>query len=219
MYVKKDDEHENIPFEGHKNHVNSCCFFGDQEKLLIASTGDDAQCKIWDVKTKSEFLSLPLKSAGMAVKTHAENPWLVLVAEKCGDIKIYDIRSRSVAFNCLLDDPLLAVDWNPHNIEQIGATCGNRWYIWKCDNPSDNKQGMHEGFNITDIKWSNFSKDIYATIEGRDSIKIWNEFKQSEIKKLQLSRNFSATSGNISWLYNYPIIITGSNKCLQFFIV
>lgn len=207
---------ESINLTGHKGHVNSCKFFLNNYNIMC-STGDDNTLKIWDLQEKGLISTISLKSPGVVVDVHKDMESCVLVAEKSGSIKIFDLRSNTVVNRIFFDEPLLSAEWCPQNKNEVIMGSGNRWKRWRMENEAFISEGACGDQKILSMRYSNVS-DIFGASDGSDSLYIWsNSRKEPEIK--YLPRGSNAT--NISWLYSADqqnsTLVAGANKYLYFF--
>ena len=131
--------------------MNDLCTHPSAENLL-ASVGDDCVCRLWDLQQAQMRSEFKLGSPGMTVRWHDQDPvkvgvvtcacmgwrrslwccvWQLLVAEKCGRIRIYDVSSDSPlqSLDCP-SPPLLSADWAPSNSLVVGGVAGGSWYRW-----------------------------------------------------------------------------------------
>lgn len=61
----------------------------------------------------------------MSVRWHRQEPSKLLVAEKCGVIRMYNIETQRAILS--LDAghcPLMAADWSPSNCSRVGCVAG-----------------------------------------------------------------------------------------------
>lgn len=98
----------------HTSYVNDVAW--ESTGKYLASVSDDHSCQIRgqldDFKSEVVFR---LKSPGMIVRWHPENPEKVLVAEKRGTIHMYNIDSRQIVQSIDTKSPLMGADWSIHN--------------------------------------------------------------------------------------------------------
>jgi len=118
---------------GHSQHINDCAAHPHpQVSHVVASTGDDHTCRLWDIEKKAEFASTRLRTAGIAVGWSAETHNQFFVAQAGGRIKIIDLRAMVIIRSLTVDGgvSLLDADWSLINPRRIGAISGGRWWVW-----------------------------------------------------------------------------------------
>ncbi|KAF2979794.1 hypothetical protein EK904_012818 [Melospiza melodia maxima] len=83
------DKNEFKTFDGHTDYINDLVF-APNEGQEIASVSDDHTCRVWDLEgnEKAHFV---LRSSGMSVCWHPEEAFKLMVAEKNGTIRFYDL--------------------------------------------------------------------------------------------------------------------------------
>ncbi|EDO42630.1 predicted protein [Nematostella vectensis] len=106
---------------GHTGYINACCYEplrGEQ----IASVSDDYTCRLWDVETSATKACIPLSSPGMAVKWNPNEPNKLMVAEKKGIIRFYDLVSQQPIMSISTTQaPLMDADWALTDALRVGA--------------------------------------------------------------------------------------------------
>lgn len=204
----------NVDLVGHKSHVNACKFFPTKHNILC-STGDDNTLKIWDIEGASVLSSISLKSPGTVVDTHLDAESCVLVAEKSGTVKIFDLRSNTVVHRVHYDEPLLSAQWFKGDKYQVLLSAGNRLKKWSVGSKSNNFECVTSGNqNVLNIRYSTLPS-IFAACDGSENIYIWNDARRDPIVK---SLPKGASTNSLSWLYNeVPTLVAAANKSLYFF--
>ncbi|RXM36719.1 Nucleoporin Nup37 [Acipenser ruthenus] len=140
------DRHEVKVMDGHSDYINDLVF-DPKEGQQIASVSDDHTCRIWDLDG-SQKISFLLRSPGMSVCWHPEDAFKLMVAEKNGMVRFYDLITQQaiLSLDCGLT-PLMSADWCFANTIKVGAVAGNDWVIW----------------DITRSRWSKANENIFAT--------------------------------------------------------
>jgi nuclear pore complex protein Nup37 len=214
-FSTNDSQH--ITLEGHTNYINSIACAPLSQGFLIASVSDDHSCRIWDLETGQDVSSLLLKSPGVAVKWHNQVHDELMVAEKAGVIKIFDLRSGKVALSLNCPENLVQdADWNTINPEFIGAAVGgDKWYIWACSGlrPQFLKGPAHTP-GIRRFRWSMVDESWFATSGGQAVVSIWN--KGHPTVPVSYEGSFRATG--LSWIYGEPYLLTGGDRKLHFWM-
>ncbi|KAH6923701.1 hypothetical protein HPB50_005171 [Hyalomma asiaticum] len=88
-------ENEVNVLSGHRGLVNAVAF-EQQTGEALASVGDDNSCRIWGLDGAQQA-RIALRSAGTAVVWHPEELGKLLVAEKCGTLRLYNAMSGTAA--------------------------------------------------------------------------------------------------------------------------
>uniref|UniRef100_A0A673BMK9 Nucleoporin Nup37 n=1 Tax=Sphaeramia orbicularis TaxID=375764 RepID=A0A673BMK9_9TELE len=118
------DRHEVKVMEGHTSYINHLVFEPTQGRQ-IASVSDDHTCRVWDLDG-CETTTLRLRSPGISVCWHPEEVFKLMVAEKKGTIRFYDLVTQQaiLSLDCGLS-PLMSADWCLTNTIKVGAVAGN----------------------------------------------------------------------------------------------
>ncbi|RXN17756.1 nucleoporin Nup37 isoform X2 [Labeo rohita] len=86
--------------------------------------------RVWDLDG-NETISFRLRSPGVSVCWHPEDNFKLMVAEKKGTIRFYDLVTQHAILS--LDSgqvPLMSADWCLTNTIKVGAVVANDWVIW-----------------------------------------------------------------------------------------
>jgi len=120
--------------EGHKDYMNAISY--EPEGELLASVSDDHTCKLWAVKENQKCVStFYLTSPGTSVCWHNEESGKLLVAEKNGLIRMYNVRSHQAIMS--LDSgvvPLTAADWGPNPLK-VASIAAGELLLWDVSRP------------------------------------------------------------------------------------
>jgi len=201
----------------HDSFINDCAFEPSTGNV-IASTGDDNKCRIWNVEDGDAEMEhcIPLTSPGKAVRWNASDIGKLLVAEQNGCIRLYDATNYLPMFSltCVPTSGLTSCDWSLVNPSKIGATIGKNWYIWdtaKGSLPQACGLAHNEGGQA--FKWCNASEEIFST-HGRPG----NETKVFLSPTEKASMTVSSKVGyGLSWHNVLPICAIGSNRKILLF--
>ncbi|KAF7240652.1 Nucleoporin Nup37 [Varanus komodoensis] len=118
-----------IVLEGHSDYINDLVF-SPRDGQEIASVVVTHTCRIWDLEgnLKAYFV---LRSPGMSVGWHPEDAFKLMVAEKNGTIRFYDLVTHQAVLSLTTDQtPLMSACWCLKNTFKVGAVSGNDWFIW-----------------------------------------------------------------------------------------
>nr|XP_057921829.1 nucleoporin Nup37 isoform X3 [Doryrhamphus excisus] len=123
------DRHEVKVMGGHSSFINHLVFEPTEGKQ-IASVSDDHTCRVWDLDGR-ETTTFRLRSPGISVCWHPEDVLKLMVAEKKGTIRFYDLVTQQAILS--LDSgqsALTSADWCLTNTIKVGAVACNDWLIW-----------------------------------------------------------------------------------------
>ncbi|EAW97688.1 nucleoporin 37kDa, isoform CRA_a, partial [Homo sapiens] len=87
-----------------------------------------------------------LHSPGMSVCWHPEETFKLMVAEKNGTIRFYDLLAQQAILSLESEQvPLMSAHWCLKNTFKVGAVAGNDWLIWDITRSSypQNKRPVH----------------------------------------------------------------------------
>ncbi|XP_044594563.1 nucleoporin Nup37 isoform X1 [Cotesia glomerata] len=188
--------------EGHKDYINAIAF--ESEGELLASVSDDHTCKLWAVKETPKLLAtLYLKSPGMSVCWHNEESGKLLVAEKNGLIRLYNVRSQKAIMSMDASVvPLMSADWSLNPLK-VACVSAGELVVWDVSRPSRPviSRTLHtEGSLI--IKFSRSNENLVAGIGRPNNIlKIIN----LKTKQVILSGKLKLIGG-LSWHYKLPYV-------------
>ncbi|XP_001606460.1 nucleoporin Nup37 [Nasonia vitripennis] len=201
--------------EGHKDYTNDICYDPDGE--LLASVSDDHTCKLWAIKEDQKcILTFPLTAPGMTVRWHTEETGKLLVAEKNGIIRMYNVRSQQAIMSVDAGTiPLLTADWSPNPLK-VACISSGELILWDMSRPSRplEKRTLHvEGGLI--MKFSPSNENLVASIGRPDNIlKVVN----LKSKPLVLCGRVRLLGG-LTWHQRIQIVCAGSDRQLLFWKV
>ncbi|XP_062915662.1 nucleoporin Nup37 [Mobula hypostoma] len=150
--------------EGHTDYINDLVFEPVNGKQ-IASVSDDHTCRIWDLdgNQKTSFL---LHSPGMSLCWHPEEVFKLMVAEKNGTVRFYDLVTQQAILSLDCGQmPLMSADWCLGNTIKVGAVAGNDWLIWditRSSYPQEKRPSHLDGAHR--FRWSKANENLFATI-------------------------------------------------------
>jgi len=208
--LKDDDKLELL--KGHTDYVNSISYDPDKGRH-IASTSDDHTCRIWgtDGATVACF---PLGAPGMTVCWHPQDSMKIMVAEKKGIIRFYNVLTQQpiMSLDCG-HMPLMSADWCHGNALQVAVMAGTDWFVFdtsRSSRPIENKQVHAEGGAM--VRWSKSHAHLLATT-GRPAAQV----KICNIKTNQIPVSCRLHIANwVSWHLRMPILAVAADKKLYF---
>ena len=206
----------------HTTFINDIAFEPTTGSIL-ATTGDDNKCRIWNVGDDCEGDGdmaehcIPLTSPGKAVRWNSSDVGKLLVAEQNGCIRMYDASNYAPLFSLTCSIPssgLTSCDWSLVNPSKIGATIGKNFYTWNTEKgslPITTGPAHNEGAQL--FRWCNVSQEIFAT-HGRPG----NETKVFLSSNEKSSMTITSKVGcGMSWHNILPVCVIGSNRKLLLF--
>ncbi|XP_047905108.2 nucleoporin Nup37 isoform X2 [Anser cygnoides] len=157
------DKNEYKTFDGHSDYINDLVF-APKEGQEVASVSDDHTCRVWDLEgnEKAHFV---LRSPGMSVCWHPDEAFKLMVAEKNGTIRFYDLITQQAILSLECEQtPLMSADWCLKNTLKIGAVAGNDWLIWDITRSSypQDKSPVHVD-RARLFRWSRVNENLFAT--------------------------------------------------------
>uniref|UniRef100_A0A672J6E4 Nucleoporin Nup37 n=1 Tax=Salarias fasciatus TaxID=181472 RepID=A0A672J6E4_SALFA len=155
------DRHEVKVIEGHTSYINHLVFEPTEGKQ-IASVSDDNTCRVWDLDG-NECVTLRLRSPGISVCWHPQEVMKLMVAEKKGTIRFYNL-VRQEAILSLDCGPLMFADWCIPNTIKVGGVSGNDWLIWditRSSYPQEKRPAHIDKARL--FKWSRANENLFAT--------------------------------------------------------
>ncbi|XP_059582426.1 nucleoporin Nup37 isoform X1 [Alligator mississippiensis] len=147
-------------FDGHSDYINDLVF-APKEGQVIASVGDDHTCRVWDLEGNQKAYFV-LHSPGVSVCWHPEEAFKLMVAEKNGTIRFYDLTTQQAILSLESGQmPLMSADWCLKNTFRIGAVAGNDWLIWDIRYPQDKRPVHADRAKL--FRWSRVNENLFAT--------------------------------------------------------
>uniref|UniRef100_A0AAQ4PXS7 Nucleoporin Nup37 n=1 Tax=Gasterosteus aculeatus aculeatus TaxID=481459 RepID=A0AAQ4PXS7_GASAC len=211
------DRHEVKVMEGHTSYINHLVFEPTEGKQ-IASVSDDHTCRVWDLDGK-ESCTLRLRSPGVSVCWHPEEAFKLMVAEKKGTIRFYDLLTQQAILS--LDcgqSPLLSADWCLTNTIKVGAAAGNDWLIWditRSSYPQEKRPAHVDKARL--FKWSRANENLFATTGCPG--KISTQLLIHHLGHPQpVTVGSAAVGSGLSWHRTLPLCVVGGDRKLSFWM-
>uniref|UniRef100_F7HQJ9 Nucleoporin Nup37 n=1 Tax=Callithrix jacchus TaxID=9483 RepID=F7HQJ9_CALJA len=194
------DKNEYKVLEGHSDFINGLVFHPESGQG-IASVSDDHTCRIWTLEGVQTSLFV-LHSPGMSVCWHPEETCKLMVAEKNGTIRFYDLFAQQAILSLESEQvPLMSAHWCLKNTFKVGAVAGNDWLIW----------------DITRSRWSTISENLFATT-GYPG-KMASQFQIHHLGHSQPVLVGSVPVGSgLSWHRTLPLCVIGGDHKLLFWV-
>ncbi|XP_030643041.1 nucleoporin Nup37 [Chanos chanos] len=211
------DKHEMKAMEGHTSYINDLVFEPTEGKQ-IASVSDDHTCRLWDLEG-NETAVFRLSSPGMSLCWHPEEVFKLMVAEKKGTVRFYDLVTQQAILS--LDcgqTPLLSADWCLSNTVKVGAVTGTDWVIWditRSSYPQERRPAHVDKARL--FRWSRANENLFSTMGCPG--KINSQLLVHHLGHPQPIMIGSATVGaGLSWHRTLPLCVIGGDRKLSFWL-
>ncbi|XP_021543242.1 nucleoporin Nup37 isoform X1 [Neomonachus schauinslandi] len=211
------DKNEYKVLEGHSDFINGLVF-DPKEGQEIASVSDDHTCRIWNLEG-IQTAHFVLHSPGMSVCWHPEETFKLMVAEKNGTIRFYDLLTQQAILSLESEQmPLMSAHWCLKNTFKVGAVAGSDWLIWDITRSSypQDKRPVHMDQACL-FRWSTINENLFATT-GYPG-KIASQFQIHHLGHPQpvLIGSVAVGSG-LSWHRTLPLCAIGGDHKLLFWV-
>lgn len=211
------DKNEYKVLEGHSDFINSLAF-DPKEGQEIASVSDDHTCRIWNLEG-TQTAHFVLHSPGMSVCWHPEENFKLMVAEKNGTIRFYDLVTHQAILSLESEQiPLMSAHWCLKNTFKVGAVAGTDWLIWDITRSSypQETRPVHTDRACV-FRWSAISESLFATM-GYPG-KMTSQFQIHHLGHPQpiLAGSVAVGSG-LSWHRTLPLCVMGGDRKLSFWV-
>uniref|UniRef100_A0A3Q1FGI3 Nucleoporin Nup37 n=1 Tax=Acanthochromis polyacanthus TaxID=80966 RepID=A0A3Q1FGI3_9TELE len=173
-------------------------------------------CRVWDLDG-NESTVLRLRSPGMSVCWHPEEVFKLMVAEKKGTIRFYDLVTQQaiLSLDC---GTLISADWCLTNTIKVGAVAGNDWLIWditRSSYPQEKRPAHIDKARL--FKWSRANENLFATTGCPG--KITSQLFIHHLGHPQPVMIGSAPVGSgLSWHRTLPLCVVGGDRKLCFWM-
>ncbi|CAH1159790.1 unnamed protein product [Phaedon cochleariae] len=197
----------------HASYINDTMF--DPENDYLASTSDDNTVQIWSVDGYKLKCTFNLTSAGMNVCWHRSDSCKLMVAEKIGVIRFYNVESETPVLSIDYNKPLSSSHWAPSDRDFIASLQLGELLIWDLTKPC---LPLHNNIVFTEngghIKFSP-QGELVAAVNSLDSnLKIIHVKSQT----VKLTAAVSLPT-NVCWHYRFPLVCVGDDFKLCFWKV
>ncbi|XP_076153525.1 nucleoporin Nup37 isoform X2 [Alosa pseudoharengus] len=174
--------------------------------------------RVWDLDGNETAL-FKLRSPGMSVCWHPAEVLKLMVAEKRGAIRFYDLVSQQAILSLDCGQiPLMSADWCLANSIKVGAVVGTDWVIWDVTRSSypQRKKPCHVD-RARLFRWSRANENLFSTTGCPGKI-------SSQLLVHHLSHpqpvmiGSSTVGGGLSWHRSLPLCVTGGDRKLSFWM-
>lgn len=204
------------PNPGHTSYINDVAW--DNDGRYLATVSDDHTCSVWtdqdDCESRTVF---HLRSAGVSVRWHPDDPEKILVAEKRGSIYMYNVLSQQTVLSLETSKtPLTSADWSLHNRTHVVALAGGDLIVWNTRRPSrpHEVKPIHEDGGQV-VRFAPSSDSAVATI-GRPGATLKVTHFKSQLPQIEAELKLF---GGLDWHYRLPYVAAASDRKLCFWRV
>uniref|UniRef100_A0A3P9HGS1 Nucleoporin Nup37 n=1 Tax=Oryzias latipes TaxID=8090 RepID=A0A3P9HGS1_ORYLA len=209
------DRHEVEVMEGHTSYINHLVFEPTEGKQ-IASVSDDHTCRVWDLDGRKPTI-FRLRSPGVSVCWHPEEVFKLMVAEKKGTVRFYDLATHQaiLSLDC---GPIASADWCFSNPIKVGAVSGNDWLIWditRSSYPQEKRPAHRDKAHL--FRWSRANDNLFATTGCPG--KISSQLLIHHLGHPQpVTLGFATVGSCLSWHRTLPLCVVGCDRKLCFWM-
>ncbi|KAK4886425.1 hypothetical protein RN001_002696 [Aquatica leii] len=198
---------------GHSSFINEISY--DPENNYIASVSDDNTVRIWDVHDYSCVAILLLSSPGMSTCWHREDSSKLMVAEKIGLIRFYNVNTQKQILSLEYGKSLSAAHWAPSDSQMVSSLHLGELVIWDLSHPSrpTNSKIIH-AMNGGCLR-INSSGELIASVnplEGCLKVSLFNSQQQRLLVPVKLPTN-------VTWHFRLPLLCIADDNKLYFWSV
>ncbi|XP_065158113.1 nucleoporin Nup37 [Atheta coriaria] len=198
---------------GHRSYINAVAY--DPENNYISSVSDDNTCRVWSIPEDHECVAtFILSSPGMATCWHREDVSKLLVAEKCGIIRFYNINTQKALMSLDVRKNLYDVHWAPSDSQLLGSLQMGELILWDVTKPSCPKQKLLFTQHGGSLRFSALGELVAAVNKLEGSLKVVH------IHTLQQRLNVPIQlPTNVTWHSRLPVLCVGDDRRLCFWKV
>ncbi|KAL1490013.1 hypothetical protein ABEB36_013927 [Hypothenemus hampei] len=195
---------------GHTSFINDLSY--DIENTYLASASDDNTVKIWHSDGYKLKTTFNLGSPAMVISWHRCDPGKLLVAEKIGLVKFYNVETEIAILSLDFAKSLSSAHWTSSDSQILGTLQLGELLLWDLSKPCLPQQStLLFPENGGHIKFSP-QGELLAAVNSLDgSLKVVHTTTQT----LKLNaRVFLPT--NVQWHYHFSILCVGDDAKLCF---
>ncbi|CAG9762476.1 unnamed protein product [Ceutorhynchus assimilis] len=200
----------NMVLEGHESYINDVRF--DFENKYLASTSDDNTVKLWYTDGFQLKATFNVDSPAMVVAWHRSDPKKLLVAEKLGIVKFYNVETETPILSLDFAKSLCSAHWAPSDSQILATLQLGELLLWDLTKPFlPQNSTIIFPENGGTIQFSP-QGELLAAVNSLDgSLKV----VQTVTQTLKLSAQVSLPS-NVQWHYLHPIVCVADDTKLYF---
>jgi len=194
--------------------ITHMAFDGEKGELL-ASLAEEPICIVWDVVAKRRSCLLILKSPGVAVMWHKSEPYKLLVVEREGCIKFFNVvKCCAILTINTFVKPIISADWSPRNNLMVAVGTYNSTILFNTSKLNSSAGEPFETLHCTRaIKFSTSSNTTFATLNNpKCEIRM---FQSNMRKHVEAIRKEDIQS--IGWVYGMPYLLALIGKELHIY--
>ncbi|KAK2160366.1 hypothetical protein LSH36_135g05026 [Paralvinella palmiformis] len=199
----------------HSAYINAIAVHPSQGEH-IATVSDDLTCRVWSSQGEPD-ICFPLTTPGVAVSWHSEQPEKLMVAEKKGLIRFYNIITQQPVMSLDCGNvPLMSADWCPTNVLHVACIAASDWFVFdtsRSSSPLESKPAHTGGCTL--VRWSRLQRHLLATT-GQPNCQV--KVISMPGNQTLLTRKHVISSG-LSWHYRLPLVAVGGDKKVHFYKV
>jgi len=147
-----------------------------QDGKLMAFNADNS-CYLWDCEAAELKCQFTLQSSGVGICWHRDEKNKLMVAERSGLIRIYNLETLKPIYTLMSMDPinnhenlsLLSFDWCQTNPEIVIATTRSDIIFWNTSNSCLPEKITDKLTNLKTSKISKFNEDLIGYSSGTDT--------------------------------------------------
>ncbi|XP_018324685.1 nucleoporin Nup37 isoform X1 [Agrilus planipennis] len=197
----------------HSDYINDVAFDPDNNYLVSAS--DDNTAKLWSTEDYHCLYTFKLKSPGISCCWHKDDNSKLMLAEKMGVIRFYNVNTQKPILSVDYNKPIAAAHWAPSDPQIVGCLQHGELVIWdltRASRPLYTKLLFADSGNS--IKFSPFGELVATMSQLEGTLKVTNVQSQHQRLSAQIS-----LASNISWHFRLPFVCVGVDNNLMFWKV
>lgn len=145
----------------------------DPEHIYIVSVSDDHTARLWTTADNKHVATLKLTSPGMSACWHKDDNSKLLIAEKIGVIRFYNVSKQKPILSLDYGKPLASAHWAPFDSQLIASLQMGELLLWDM---THSRYVIYTYFSLQDMSkiimhdWTVFEKHMkcwlrYCTCE------------------------------------------------------
>ncbi|KAB0800098.1 hypothetical protein PPYR_07978 [Photinus pyralis] len=198
---------------GHSDYINDISY--DPEGNYLASVSDDNTVKVWNTDNYKCEATLFLTSPGTAVCWHREDASKLMVAEKIGLIRFYNVNTQKPILSLEFGKPLSAAHWSPSDSQVICSLHLGELVVWDLSHPSlpTNSKLLHTADGgYLKINATGELVAFVNRLEGYVKVAMVNSQQQRLCASLDLPTS-------LTWHFRLPLLCVANDNKLCFWKV